>query len=164
MGIKKCKARARLCVYWPSMYDAIEHEVKQCPVCNKYSKSNQKETMIPHDIPNRPWEKLGVDYFSFAGKDYLPVIDYFSKYPEVAHMSSKTAEATVSKMKQIFSQHSIPNTLVADNMPFNSKAFKKFAREGDFSVVTAGPNCAQSNSLAESVKDLTDTTHHKLTN
>ena len=64
------------CVYWPSVYDAIEHEVKQFPVCNKY---NQKETMIPHDIPNRPWEKLGTDYFSFAGKGYLLVIDYFLK-------------------------------------------------------------------------------------
>ena len=35
-------------------------------------------------------------------------------------MKSKTAEATVKKLKQIFSRHGIPNTLVADNMPFNS--------------------------------------------
>jgi len=49
MGIKKCKARARICVYWPSLYEAIEHEVKQCP--NKYSKDNQKEIMISHDTP-----------------------------------------------------------------------------------------------------------------
>ena len=82
--------------------------------------------MIPHDIPNCPWEKLGADY---AGKDYLLVIDYFSKYPEVARMSSKTAETTVRKMKQIFSRHGIPNTLVTDNMPFNNKTFKQFARE-----------------------------------
>ena len=149
MGIEKCKSRARVCVYWPAMYDAIEHEVKRCPVCNKYSKGNQKELMIPHDIPDCPWQKLGADYFSFAGKDYLLVIDYFSKYPEVVRMNSKTAEATVNKMKQIFSRHGIPNTLVADNMPFNSKAFKQFAKEWDFSVTTSSPNYAQSNGLAE---------------
>ena len=149
MGIEKCKARARLCVYWPSMYEAIEHEVKKCPVCNKYGKGNQKEPMIPHDVPNRPWEKLGADYFSFAGKDYLLIVDYFSKYPEVIHMNSKTAEATVKMMRQIFSRHGIPNTLVADNMPFNSKAFKQFAKDWDFSVVTSSPNYAQSNGLAE---------------
>ena len=149
MGIGKCKARARLCVYWPAMYESIEHEVKKCPVCNRYSKGNQKELMIPHDIPNRPWEKLGADYFSFAGTDYLLIVDYFSKYPEIVRMSSKTAEATISKMKQIFSRHGIPNTVVADNMPFNSKVFKQFAREWDFSVVTSSPNYAQSNGLAE---------------
>ena len=131
------------------MYESIEHEVKKCPVCNRYSKGNQKELMIPHDIPNRPWEKLGADYFSFAGKDYLLVVDYYSKYPEVVCMSSKTAEATISKMKQIFSQHGIPNTVVADTIPFNSKTFKQFARKWDFSVVTSSPNYPQSNGLAE---------------
>ena len=54
MGIEKCKARARVCVYWPAMYEAIEHEVKKCPVCNKYSKNNQKEPMLPHEISNCP--------------------------------------------------------------------------------------------------------------
>ena len=131
------------------MYESIEHEVKKCPVCNRYSKGNQKELMIPHDIPNRPWEKLGADYFSFAVKDYLLVVDYYSKYPEVVCMSSKTAEATISKMKQIFSQHGIPNTVVADTIPFNSKTFKQFARKWDFSVVTSSPNYPQSNGLAE---------------
>ena len=149
MGIDKCKARARVCVYWPAMYEAIEQAVKKCPVCNKHSKRNQKEPMIPHELPNRPWEKLGADYFTFAGKDYLLVVDYFSKYPEVVHMNSKTAEATVKKMTQIFSRHGIPNTLVADNMPFNSKAFKQFAKEWGFSVITSSPNYPQSNGLVE---------------
>ena len=44
MGIEKCKARARVCVYWPAMYEAIEHEVKKCPVCNKYSKKQPERT------------------------------------------------------------------------------------------------------------------------
>ena len=149
MGIEKSKARARVCVYWPAMYEAIEQEVKKCPVCNKYSKGNQKEPMIPHNVPNRPWEKLGADYFSLAGKDYLLIVDYFSKYPEIISMESKTAEATVKAMKQIFARHGIPNTVVADNMPFNSKAFRQFAKEWDFSVVTSSPNYAQSNGLAE---------------
>ena len=47
-------------------------------------------------------------------------------------MNSKTAEATVNMMKQIFLHHGIPNTVVADNMPFNSKAFKQFTKNGTF--------------------------------
>ena len=100
MGIEKSKARARACVYWPAMYHAIELAVKQCPTCNKYATANQKEPMLPHPVPSRPWEKVGIDYFTLAGKDYLLIVDYFSKYPEVLQMNSKTADATIAKMKR----------------------------------------------------------------
>ena len=51
IGIEKCKFRARSCVYWPSMYNAIEQEVQSCSVCAAYSKQNQKEPLLPHPIP-----------------------------------------------------------------------------------------------------------------
>ena len=149
MGIEKSKARARVCVYWPKMYEAIEYEVKKCSVCNKYSLQNQKEPMLPHPVPNRPWEKLGADYFTLAGKDYLLVVDYFSKFPEVIQMDSKTAEATITTMKDIFARHGIPNTVVADNMPFNSRPFKQFAKDWNFAITTSSPGYPQSNGLVE---------------
>ena len=58
-------------------------------------------------------------------------------------MNSKTAEATVKKMTEIFAHYGIPNILVADNMPFNSKTGIFFTKEGDFSVVTTSPNYPQ---------------------
>ena len=149
MGIEKSKARARACVYWPAMYHAIELAVKQCPTCNKYATANQKEPMLPHPVPSRPWEKVGIDYFTLAGKDYLLIVDYFSKYPEVLQMNSKTADATIAKMKSIFARHGIPNTVVADNMPFGSRAFQQFAKEWGFNVVTSSPTYPQSNGLVE---------------
>ena len=149
MGIEKCKFRARSCVYWPSMYNAIEQKVQSCPVCVAYSKQNQKEPLLPHPIPTRPWEKLGVDYFSLAGKDYLLVVDYYSKYPEVVLVESKTAESTIAVLKSIFARHGIPNTIVADNMPFNSKMFKQFAAQWDFKITTSSPQYPQSNGLVE---------------
>ena len=149
MGIEKSKARARACVYWPAMYHAIELAVKQCPTCNKYATANQKEPMLPHPVPSRPWEKVGVDYFTLAGKDYLLIVDYFSKYPEVLQMNSKTADATIAKMKSIFARHGIPNTVVADNMPFGSREFQQFAKEWGFNVVTSSPTYPQSNGLVE---------------
>ena len=55
----------------------------------------------------------------------------------------------MKQMTQIFLCHDIPNVLVADNMPFNSKAFEQFARGWDFSVITSSPNYPQSNDLVE---------------
>ena len=61
LGIQKCKARARLCVCWSLINDDIEKTVKSCSVCSKYGSSVQKEPMIPHQLPNRPWEEVGAD-------------------------------------------------------------------------------------------------------
>ena len=149
MGIEKCKSRARTCVYWPSMYTAIEQEVQSCPVCISYSKQNQREPMLPHAIPTRPWEKVGIDYFSFGGKDYLLVVDYYSKFPEVVQVHSKTAETTIAELKSVFARHGIPSEIMADNMPFNSRAFKQFSNQWDFTVTTSSPRYPQSNGLVE---------------
>ena len=125
MGIEKSKAPARVCIYWPNMYSDIENEVKQCSVCNKYANTNQKEPLMPHPVPAHPWEKLGIDYFTLNGKDFLLIVDYYSKYPEVLQMTSKTAQATITKLKLMFARHGIPRIVIADNMPFNSKEFTK---------------------------------------
>ena len=91
-GNEKCKARARSCVYWPRINEDIEKEVNSCSICAKYGSSSQKEPMIPHQIPNRPWEEVAADYFTLHSQDYLLVADYYSKYPEVIPMRMKTAE------------------------------------------------------------------------
>ena len=105
--------------------------------------------MIPHEVPTRPWEKLGIDYFTLLNQDYLLIVDYFSKYPEVSQVSSKTAGATIKVMQSVFSRHGIPNTIVADNMPFNSTEFKDFAKAWGFTINITSPNFPQSNGLIE---------------
>ena len=56
MGIKRCKARARLCVYWTHINTDIENTVKSRDVCNKFGNNIHKEPMIPHQLPKCPWE------------------------------------------------------------------------------------------------------------
>ena len=67
------------------------------------------------------------------------MVDYYSKYPEVVQVESKTAESTIAVLKSIFARHCIPNTIVADNMPFDSKIFKQFAAQWDFTISTSSP-------------------------
>ena len=49
----------------------------------KYRRENSREPLIPHEVPLRPWQKLGADIFDYGGQAYLIIVDYFSKYPEV---------------------------------------------------------------------------------
>ena len=83
--------------------------------------------MLPHPVPAHPWEKVGIDFFSLDGKDFLLIVDHFSKHPGVIQMTSKTSQATVAKLKTTFACYGIPQTVIADNMPFHSKEFRSFA-------------------------------------
>ena len=105
--------------------------------------------MPPHPVPERPWQKVGVDIFTFQRKDYLLVVDYYSKYPEIAHLPDKTASTVVLQLKEIFARHGIPEEMTSDNMPFSSRKMSEFAEEWKFSQSTSSPHYAQSNGQAE---------------
>ena len=150
IGIVKTKEHARKVVFWPRMGRDIEEYISKCRICQKYQPNNQKKSMMPHQIPNRAWKKVGCDLFEFNGTKYLLVIDYYSKYLEVSNMEDGSADAVVQELKVIFARHGIPQELVADNVPFNSASFKNFATEWDFKVTFSSPRYAQSNGMAES--------------
>ena len=38
-----------------------------------------REPVTPHEIPTHPWQKVGSDLSKFSDKDYVGVVDYFSK-------------------------------------------------------------------------------------
>ena len=149
LGMDKCKARAYESLYWPNMSRDIEQEVANCAVCATYRRKNEKQPLMPHGIPERPWAKLGADIFEFGGHDYLLVVDYYSKYPEVARLQNKTAKGVIDVMRPIFARHGIPDTLIADNMPFNSHAMREFAHNWNFAIVTSSPRYPQSNGQSE---------------
>ena len=91
-------------------------------MCNKFQRNQ-----FQHDIPDGSLLKVGADLFNFAGRDYLIVVDYFSKYPEFVSVNSKSAPSVVQAMKIIFVCHGIPESVVADNFPFNSSTFNNFS-------------------------------------
>lgn len=95
LGMEKCKSRARQVIYWPGMSGDIESMVAKCSTYAKLRARNHREPLHPHPIPSCPWKKLGADIFEFKARDYLIIIDYFSKYPEVCEMKDKTAKTVV---------------------------------------------------------------------
>jgi transposase InsO family protein len=149
LGIEKCKARARGSVFWPGMNSAIDEMVSECRTCLQFQRRNQREPLMPQEIPERPWSTVAVDIFYYKGRDYLLVVDYFSKYPEVTRINHKNSEAVILAMKEMFARHGIPEKIIADNMPFNSLRFRDFAREWEIKVVTSSPHYPRSNGLVE---------------
>ena len=98
---------------------------------------------------NYAWQNVGADIFTLNGKDYLIIVDYYSKYPEVSTIEYKSASHVVEKFKCVFARHAIPEVLIADNYPFNSREMHKFAEEWNFAIIASSPNYAQSNGQPE---------------
>jgi hypothetical protein len=149
LGMDKCKALARSAVFWPGINQDIENTVGRCSTCNMFRNQQCPEPLMPHPVPSNAYQKVGVDIFNLHGKDYLLVVDYFSKFPEYVQLSSKSADCVIQHLKDIFARHGIPETLMSDNNPFNSYAMRKFAESWGFEIVTSSPRYAQSNGQVE---------------
>ena len=61
----------------------IERMCSQCGTCSKVKRNNQKETLIQPEIPERPWQKVGIYLFEYKFHDYVLVVDYYSKFIEI---------------------------------------------------------------------------------
>lgn len=149
LGIVKCRERARQAVWWPGLSTQLKNLVESCDICAR-ERVNHKEPLIPSDFPERPWEVIGTDLFDWNNHQYLLVVDYFSRYVEVAKLSSTTSAAVIDHLKSIFARHGIPSTVRSDNGPqFSSDLFSRFARKWTFEHITSSPRFPQSNGEAE---------------
>lgn len=59
----KCRARARSAVFWPGINSAIDELVSKCSSCQQHQPSNQREPLIPQEVPERPWATVAADIF-----------------------------------------------------------------------------------------------------
>ncbi len=150
LGIVKCKDRARDVLFWPRMAQDIQRMVENCATCQANRNANVKEPMIPTEVPELPWQIVSTDLFTINNHDYLLVVDYFSKYVEVALLSNTKSRTVITHLKSIFARHGIPMKLISDNGPqYSASEFKEFAKEWGFLHVTSSPLYPQANGLAE---------------
>ena len=107
------------------------------------------EPLMPSELPQHPWQKIGTDMFQLRGENYLLAVDYFSRYPEAIKLNGTTSGNIIQALKAMFSHHGIPQTVISDNGPqYSSQEFKTFAREYNFSHVTSIPLYPRSNAQA----------------
>lgn len=108
-----------------------------------------KEFLHPFPVPERPWERVGIDIFSYAGHPYLVLMDAYSNWLEVVLLKDKSSSQVILKLKSIFAKFGCPDLVICDNIPFNSMTMQEFAKDWNFEIVTRSPNYPKSNGLAE---------------
>ena len=149
-GVVSALLLARESIYWPGMSGEIKQFIEMCDVCRAFDRKQPKETLIPHEVPDRPWAKVGVDLFTYGGRNYLICVDYYSSFWEIDSLDKTTSGAVVHKLKSHFARHGILETCVSDNGPqFTSTEFKEFSRQWKFVHVTSSPAYLQRSGKVE---------------
>ncbi|KAG8176531.1 hypothetical protein JTE90_020365, partial [Oedothorax gibbosus] len=139
-GIVSCKNLARQSLYWPGLSSEVEMMVTNCQICQPHQKQNIKEQLLDRPIPDRPWQRVAIDFFHLSSVTYMLVIDYFSKYIEVQHFHNTTSQSVINALKICFARFGIPEEIVADNgPPFDSSEFNKFCKDSDIFFYPSSP-------------------------
>jgi len=151
LGIESTLRRARECLFWPGMTAEIKQVVQTCEACRTYERAQTKETLMSHEIPNRQWEKVGMDLFQVNGRDYHLIVDYYSNFWEVDRLHSTSAVSVIKKIKGHFARYGIPNTINTDpGTQYTSTQFREFTAQWDIHHLTNAPKHSQANGKVES--------------
>ena len=139
-------------MWWPGVGWHIKEWVASCRHCIEKRPLQIREPLFPSTLPERPFQKVGVDICEFKNSRYLVQVDYFSRYIDIAYLPGLTTAAVIGKMKNFFAQHGVPEVVVSDNGPqFSSSEFRAFSnsKEWSFQHITNSPRYLQSNGAAE---------------
>ena len=132
------------------MSKEIVKYVKHCNVCVKHKGEQQKETLFPHEVPSRPWEKVVTVLFHSDGRQYLLTVAYYSDFFEVDRLETAKASEVIRKLKGHFARYGIPQVLTSDNgPPYDSQQFEVFIQRYDSEHYNSSPAYAQSNGKSE---------------
>ena len=149
-GIVKSKQHAQSVLFWPDMNSQIEEIVSQCATCAQFRKAHPTEPLISHEIPDKPLSKIATDLYHLNRPQYLVLVNYYSKFPEVILLNSTKAGPVLAAMKSIFARQGIPDNVISDNGPPSDRAaFASFARSWEFEHSTSSPGFPQSNGQIE---------------
>jgi transposase InsO family protein len=149
-GITKCRERAKAAVWWPGISARIKKMVEECKHCQEKKPTQPKEPLMTTELPQRAFQKCGADLLEFKGQSYLVLVDYYTRYIELAHLKKITATKVIKNMKDMFARQGIPEILVTDNgRQFTSKEFQNFTVKWGIKHVTTSPHYPQANGEAE---------------
>lgn len=149
-GIEKTLRLARDLMYWPRMNSEVKDLIGSCDTCNAFCNHQAKEPLIPHAVPDYPWQKIGADLYELNGKSYLLQVDYYSKFVEFDELDISHAGNVIKCCKRQFARHGIPETLHSDNGPqFTAREFGQFCKDYGIQHTSSSPRYPRSNGLAE---------------
>jgi transposase InsO family protein len=153
--IQSIKSLARNYAYCLGMDHEIEGMVRLCGSCAAAAKQPLKATLHSWPPATNPWEPIHTDFAGpHLGRNFLVIVDAYSKYLGVIIVSNKTSRQTVAIFRKLCAKQGVPETIVSDNgTQFTSHEFKQFCKANSLIPILSPPYHLQSNGRAERFVD-----------
>jgi len=74
-----------------------------------------EEPLMSTPFPSGSWERIATDLLRLKGKDYLVVLDYYSRWFEIKELRNETFRVVIQALKELFAIHGIPDLIISDN-------------------------------------------------
>ena len=123
-------------------------------LCSSQSQE-QPTPMVIRQAPEEVWQHLAADFkgpIIGNGKSYYfhVVIDMFSRWPEVAVVSSTAFDKLQPSLERIWALHGKPDTITHDNgPPYDSRDWREYAKQVGFIRKPCSPEHPEGNGIAE---------------
>jgi hypothetical protein len=111
-------------VFWPKMKHTVQQYVRSCRVCqqDKHRTTLTNGLLQPHDIPNRRWQVISMDYvvaLPDTPSNHNAILVVVDKLSKMAHFIptniTVTAEQTVQLfIDHVFRLHGLPLKIISD--------------------------------------------------
>ena len=103
------KQETRLTLYWPGIDRDIENFVRDCCHCQDCLPSQGKEPLISKPLPQRPFQQIAADIRSYAGQQYLIIVDCNTDWPDIIDLGKDTtALHLIESLQDQFCRIAVP--------------------------------------------------------
>ena len=134
---------------WPKIDSDAGRGYKSCHGCHEFQVPEPMKRVKP---PTGPWQDVVIDFMGPlpTQESLLVVVDYYSRFYEVAIMRLTAAKRVVVVLIQIFSRYGFPFALKSDNSPqFCCEEFEKFLSDHGIEHLTSPPLWPQADGHVE---------------
>lgn len=157
-GVVRTKQRLRELYWWPHMDDFVCKVLLSCSICQSCDKTAKASPapLQPVELPGGPFQHVACDivgpieHAPYDCRYAITLIDYFSKWPEVAFNSNATTATVITFLTTVFASEGNPLAITTDNGPqFTSSAFADFVKEKGIKHIRTSVNHPQANGCIE---------------
>lgn len=132
--------------------EMIQKYINNCDVCNrtKYDRNPIQMEQQLTETATKPNERVHIDTFSLRSKQFLTIIDGFSRFASAYELPNRESIKIINTLKKHFSQEGIPKTIISDcATEFTSETFKQFTNRFNFIHHKTTPKASTGNAMIE---------------
>lgn len=138
--------------YWLNMKTDISKYINACEICQrtKYGRTPPYVPMALTLTPSKPFEIVHADIFYFDTKNYLTLVDSFSKFAQAILIPGKSAINVCDALVKYFTSFGTPQHLIVDSgLEFKNETVKELLKLHQINIHFTTPGHHQSNAIVE---------------